>query len=107
MLYAYLQVGAASPQLTDDRWVRSWNIEEQVVESLRSRSEINHLVGVRTLKPPLVNWIGAPFFAAGWHSEFALKLPSLLAGLATIVLTMLVARRLCEAGCGFVTIHAG
>ncbi len=52
------------------------------------------MTGARTRKPPLYNWIGAPFFAAGWHSEFALKFPSVLAGLATVVLTFFAARRL-------------
>ena len=51
-------------------------------------------IGEPSRKPPLYNWIGAPIFALGWHSELALKLPSVLAGLATIVLTFFIARRL-------------
>ncbi|MCA9293934.1 MAG: glycosyltransferase family 39 protein [Phycisphaerales bacterium] len=49
--------------------------------------------GQPSRKPPLYNWLDAPLFAAGWHSEIALKLPSLLAGLATIGFTFVAARR--------------
>ena len=34
------------------------------------------MLGRPATKPPMYNWIGAPFVAAGWHDEFALKLPS-------------------------------
>lgn len=47
-------------------------------------------------KPPMYNWIGAPVVAAGWHNEFALKLPSTLAALFTIILTGFVAHRAAE-----------
>lgn len=52
------------------------------------------LMGERTMKPPLVNWIGVPLFAAGMHGEPALKFPALLAGLSTVVLVSLTGRRL-------------
>ncbi|MEZ6317566.1 MAG: hypothetical protein R3B49_02255 [Phycisphaerales bacterium] len=45
--------------------------------------------GELTRKPPLVNWIGAPAPMLGWHSELALKLPSLVAGVTTVVVTSL------------------
>lgn len=38
-------------------------------------------------KPPLYNWVGAPLPALGVWSEWALKMPSILAGLATMALT--------------------
>ncbi|GJM19214.1 MAG: hypothetical protein DHS20C14_14270 [Phycisphaeraceae bacterium] len=41
--------------------------------------------GELTRKPPLVNWIGAVPVLAGWHAEPALKLPSVLAGVGTVV----------------------
>ena len=45
-------------------------------------------------KPPLFNWLAAlSVIAAGRQSDFALKLPSLLAGLATLALTWWLARR--------------
>lgn len=52
------------------------------------------LMGDRTMKPPLVNWIGVPVFAAGAHGETALKFPALLAGLSTVVLVSLAGRRM-------------
>jgi 4-amino-4-deoxy-L-arabinose transferase-like glycosyltransferase len=52
------------------------------------------LLGDRTMKPPLVNWIGMPVFAMGLHSEAALKFPALLGGLATVVLVSIAGARL-------------
>jgi len=39
-------------------------------------------LGQETLKPPLVNWVGAPFVAAFGFHEWTLKMPSILSGLA-------------------------
>jgi 4-amino-4-deoxy-L-arabinose transferase-like glycosyltransferase len=50
--------------------------------------------GYPTLKPPLVNWIGAPFVATGWHSELAYKVPSILAALAAAGVAIAMSRRL-------------
>ncbi|GAB4194785.1 MAG: hypothetical protein Kow00105_09020 [Phycisphaeraceae bacterium] len=47
------------------------------------------MLGRPATKPPMYNWLGAPAVALGWHNEFALKLPSTLAGIVTIVLTWL------------------
>jgi len=52
------------------------------------------LTGVPTMKPPLVNWIGAPFIAPGLHSELAYKAPSVIAGLTTVALCVWMGRRL-------------
>ena len=52
------------------------------------------LMGDRTMKPPLVNWIGMPVFAAGLHREAALKFPALLGGVATVVLVSLAGGRM-------------
>lgn len=49
--------------------------------------------GALTRKPPLVNWIAAPVVSLGIWEEWALKLPSILAGLATVGVTILIARR--------------
>ena len=45
-------------------------------------------------KPPLVYWATALSFAAFGQSDLAARLPSLLAGLATLLLTAALARRL-------------
>jgi 4-amino-4-deoxy-L-arabinose transferase-like glycosyltransferase len=51
------------------------------------------MLGRPATKPPMYNWIGAPAVMAGWHSEFALKLPSTLAAFITVVMTGWVAHR--------------
>jgi 4-amino-4-deoxy-L-arabinose transferase-like glycosyltransferase len=58
------------------------------------------LMGTPTKKPPLVNWIGAPVVAAGWHTEPAYKAPSVLAGLATVGLIVWAGRRLLARAAG-------
>lgn len=50
------------------------------------------MLGRPATKPPMYNWLGAPAVAMGWHNEFALKLPSTLAALITIIMTWLVAQ---------------
>lgn len=54
------------------------------------------MLGRPATKPPMYNWLGVPAVAVGWHSEFALKLPSTLAALATVGLTWFAARRTAE-----------
>ncbi len=53
-------------------------------------------IGERTLKPPLINWLGAPLVRAGWHDELAYKLPCILAGLLTALIVVFAARWLLE-----------
>ncbi len=59
------------------------------------------MLGRPATKPPMYNWLGAPAVAAGWHSEFALKLPSTLAAMVTLALTWYAARRV---GCNILSV---
>ncbi len=45
-----------------------------------------------THKPPMVNWLGAPIVALGFHSELALKLPAVLSGTLISILIFFAAR---------------
>ena len=45
-----------------------------------------------TTKPPLYNWIGAPLLAVFGPSEFVLKLPSVLAAAAVVLVTLAMGR---------------
>lgn len=45
-----------------------------------------------THKPPMVNWLGAPIVALGFHSELALKLPAVISGIAVSFLIFFAAR---------------
>jgi 4-amino-4-deoxy-L-arabinose transferase-like glycosyltransferase len=49
-------------------------------------------------KPPLYNWIGWPLLKAGFWSEPALKMPSLLAGAVTLVVTVMMGAYLARRG---------
>lgn len=49
-------------------------------------------LGALTRKPPMVNWVGSPIVALGFHSELALKLPSLLSGICTSLMVFFGAR---------------
>jgi len=53
--------------------------------------------GIRATKPVLYNWIAAPFVAVFGPREWALKMPSLLGGIATLLIvvwtTRLMSRR--------------
>ncbi len=49
-------------------------------------------INERTRKPPMVNWVGAPIVALGIHTEWALKLPSILAGITTAIFVFIAAR---------------
>lgn len=51
-------------------------------------------LGELTRKPPMVNWVGAPIVAIGFHNELALKLPALLSGLLITFTTFFAARYL-------------
>jgi len=55
-----------------------------------ARDSIGHLCR----KPPLVNWLAAPGFAAGLYHEWAFKLPSILGGLAAFAAAWAGAARL-------------
>ena len=50
--------------------------------------------GIPATKPPLYNWISAPFVAGFGYQEWALKVPSLLASVAVVWLVVLAARYL-------------
>jgi len=50
--------------------------------------------GIISKKPPLVNWIGTPIVALGFWNEWALKLPSLLATIITVILCFWMTRRM-------------
>lgn len=52
------------------------------------RDSLGHL----TRKPPMVNWLGAPFVAMGIHSELALKLPAVISGVSISILIFFAAR---------------
>lgn len=49
-------------------------------------------LGELTRKPPMINWIGAPIVAIGFHSELALKLPAVLSGISISILLFFAAR---------------
>jgi 4-amino-4-deoxy-L-arabinose transferase-like glycosyltransferase len=49
-------------------------------------------LGELTRKPPMVNWLGAPIVALGFHNELALKLPAVLSGITTSILVFFAAR---------------
>jgi len=49
-------------------------------------------LGELTRKPPMVNWIGAPIVALGFHSELALKLPAVLSGVTIAILVFFASR---------------
>src|SRR3954449_4481762 len=51
-------------------------------------------MGNPATKPPLVNWLAAPLVAAGFWTEWAAKAPMLLGSLATLALTVWMARRI-------------
>ena len=46
------------------------------------------MLGNPATKPPLVNWLAAPLVRLGFWTEWAVKLPMLLASLATLALTV-------------------
>ena len=49
-------------------------------------------LGRLTRKPPMVNWVGAPIVALGFHNELALKLPAVLSGISISILIFFAAR---------------
>src|SRR5437868_3423204 len=42
------------------------------------------MLGRWATKPPMYNWIGAPFISLGWTTELALKMPTVLATLTIL-----------------------
>ncbi len=46
------------------------------------------MLGNTATKPPLVNWLGAPLLKLGFWTEWAVKMPMLLASLTTLLLTI-------------------
>ncbi len=53
--------------------------------------------GHEATKPPLVNWLAAPIVAAGFWTEWAVKLPMTLASLVTLGSVLWFGRRLLQA----------
>ncbi|MGV6814049.1 MAG: ArnT family glycosyltransferase [Phycisphaerales bacterium] len=49
-------------------------------------------LGELTRKPPMVNWVGVPIVAMGFHNELALKLPAVLSGITITILIFFAAR---------------
>ncbi len=49
------------------------------------------MLGEYATKPPLVNWLGVPLASAGIYSDWAFKLPSVVAGLLTMLLIAVMA----------------
>ncbi len=45
------------------------------------------MLGRPSTKPPMYNWLGSVLVWAGWHNEFALKLPSVLAAFVSVLVT--------------------
>ncbi len=67
-------------------------------------------MGTGSKKPPLINYMGVPFVAVGWWSELSLKMPALVCGVVTAVLTYvgaLVCFRRVGAGAGGRWANAG
>jgi 4-amino-4-deoxy-L-arabinose transferase-like glycosyltransferase len=54
------------------------------------------MVGGPARKPPMYNWIGAPFVAIFGFAEPVLKMPSILSGVAIVGLTIFITRRLLD-----------
>lgn len=52
------------------------------------------MFGRKSTKPPLVNWLAAPVVSLGVWTEWAAKLPMLLASLVTLLITVLMGRHL-------------
>ncbi|MGB7160782.1 MAG: glycosyltransferase family 39 protein [Tepidisphaeraceae bacterium] len=55
------------------------------------------MVGGPARKPPMYNWIGAPFVAAFGFDEWVLKMPAILGGVATLGLVVFMTRRMLRA----------
>ena len=55
------------------------------------------MVGGPARKPPMYNWIAAPFVAALGFAEPVLKMPSILGGVVTVVLILFITRRMLRA----------
>ncbi len=49
-------------------------------------------LGELTRKPPMVNWLGVPIVALGFHTELALKFPAVLSGISISILIFFAAR---------------
>ena len=52
------------------------------------------MLGRKSTKPPLVNWLAAPLVSMGVWTEWAAKLPMLLASFATLGITVMMGRHL-------------
>src|SRR5687768_14207951 len=52
------------------------------------------MVGGPARKPPLYNWVGAPFVAVLGYHEWVLKIPAMLSGVGAVAVSVLMTRRL-------------
>src|SRR5687768_11921307 len=52
------------------------------------------MVGGPARKPPLYNWVGAPFVAVLGFHEWVLKIPAMIAGVGAVAVSVVMARRL-------------
>ncbi|XHR28760.1 MAG: ArnT family glycosyltransferase [Chthoniobacteraceae bacterium] len=52
------------------------------------------MLGGLSTKPPLVNWLAAPWVALGFWSEWAVKLPMLVASICTLLMVVGMGRHL-------------
>jgi 4-amino-4-deoxy-L-arabinose transferase-like glycosyltransferase len=91
-LVAVIRVTAPSDLSTGDQPLQAAYVRD-ITE--RGAWIVQHLEdGSPATKPPLYNWLAAvPILLAGTTSDFLLKLPSLLAGLLTLLLTWSIARQ--------------
>lgn len=92
-LVAVIRVTAPSDLATGDQPHHSAYVHDITA---RGAWVVQHLEdGMPATKPPLYNWLAAiPILVAGTSTEFLLKLPSLAAGLITLLLSWSIARRL-------------
>ena len=92
-LVAVIRVTAPSDLATGDQ-----PLQAAYVRDITERGSwiVQHLDdGTPATKPPLYNWLAAlPILVAGTTTEFLLKLPSLAAGLLTLLLTWSISRQI-------------
>ncbi len=102
--WPYLLTGLVAVVILGARWVSPSDLYDNdqpktVAYTLDMVSHHNWVLPVDMLgrpstKPPMYNWLDTVVVQAGWHSEFALKLPSVLAALVAIMVTWIAGRSL-------------
>jgi len=101
-LVAVIRVTAPSDLATGDQPLQAAYVRD-VTE--RGSWIVQHLEdGTPATKPPLYNWLAAlPILVFGTANEFLLKLPSLIAGLLTLLLTWSISRQIAGERAAFFT----